>query len=200
MKNNIKVIFADLFGVLIGPNYSNLINYIQDITKEKSDIIYKLVFDEDSMNFIRGEISFNQYFRGVKYKFKNGNHLEKEKFHTLWHQMQMGEMPTVTSLFKIKEKYKLFIITNTTAAHIKKIKQKFLFIDNFDGIITSDIANAHKPTIEIFNYACKVANVIPEEAIFIDDSYANVMSALDLGMTSHQYKSYAEFLNFINEY
>ena len=62
MKNNIKVIFSDLFGVLIGPNYIHLTNYICDVTKEEPDTVYKQVFDEDSMSFIRGELSFNQYF------------------------------------------------------------------------------------------------------------------------------------------
>ena len=58
MNNNIKIIFSDLFGVLIGPDYSDLINYIAGVTNETKENVYKHVFDEKSMHFIRGEISF----------------------------------------------------------------------------------------------------------------------------------------------
>ena len=109
MEHNIKVIFSDLFGVLIGPDYTDLINYIYKTTGETKEKIYKHVFDEESMNFIRGEISFNQYFSKVQYKIKQGNQIESTKFSFFWKQMKMGQMPTADALIKIKDKYKIYI-------------------------------------------------------------------------------------------
>tara|TARA_B100000029_G_scaffold473116_1_gene514216 strand:+ start:257 stop:859 length:603 start_codon:yes stop_codon:yes gene_type:complete len=197
MTHNIKVIFSDLFGVLIGPDYTDLINYINEVTDETEEKIYQHVFDEASMNFIRGEISFNQYFSKVQYKIKQGNQIESEKFSFFWQQMKMGQMPTADALIKIKEKYKIYIITNTTTSHIESISKKFDFINEFDGIITSDMARSHKPSGKIFNFACSLASISANDAVFIDDSKSNVVSASKLGMMTHQYTSYRDFSNFL---
>ena len=197
MKNNIKVIFSDLFGVLVGPDYSNLIKYISGVTGETNEKIYRYVFDETSMHFIRGEISFKQYFAGVQYKIRKGNAIDYKKFDYFWKQMKVGEMPAVNFLLDLNNKYKLYIITNTTNSHVKRISKKFNFINQFNGIITSNIAKAHKPNVTIFNYACVEANTNPHEAAFIDDSKENVEAAFNLGMTAHQYKTYAGFVDFI---
>ena len=71
MTHNIKVIFSDLFGVLVGPDYTDLINYINQVTGETKEKIYQHVFDEKSMDYIRGAISFSQYFSNVQYKIKH---------------------------------------------------------------------------------------------------------------------------------
>ena len=47
MTHNIKVIFSDLFGVLVGPDYTDLINYINQVTGETKEKIYQHVFDEN---------------------------------------------------------------------------------------------------------------------------------------------------------
>ena len=199
MNNSIKVIFSDFFGVLVGPDYSALIDYINSVTGETKGNIYKHVFDEESMHFIRGEISFEQYFTRVQYKIKKGNDIDSQQFNFFWKKMQIGQMPTADVLLKIKHKYKIYIITNTTTTHIQSISEKFNFINEFDGVITSDIARAHKPNIEIFNYACDYANIKTRDAVFIDDSELNVKVASRLGMITHQYKTYNSFLDFIKK-
>ena len=82
--------------------------------------------------------------------------------------------------------------------HVQKLSEKFDFINQFNGVVTSNIAKAYKPNIEIFNYACVIAKIKPCEAVFIDDSEENIKSAFNLGMTTHQYKSYKSFLDFID--
>ena len=197
MNNSIKVIFSDLFGVLVGPDYSALIDYIKSVTGETKGNIYKHVFDEESMPFIRGEISFEQYFTRVQHKIRKGNDIDPQQFSFFWKKMKIGQMPTADTLLKIKDKYKIYIITNTTTTHIQSISEKFNFINQFDGVITSNIAKAHKPSTKIFNYACNLISIKASEAVFIDDSESNVLSAANLGMITHQYKTYNNFSNFI---
>ena len=61
-KNNYSIIFSDLFGVLLGPDYSDVINYIQNITHQPFNEIYSKLFDESSMRLIRGEIDLKFYY------------------------------------------------------------------------------------------------------------------------------------------
>jgi len=200
MKKKIKVIFSDLFGVLIGPDYSDLINYIIKTTNQPSDEIYKNIFDEENMRLLRGEISYNQYFSSLQYKINHAEKLNYAKCKYFWDHMKIGPMPVIKNLLDMKNNYKIYILTNTTREHINKLKSNFFFIDAFDGIITSDLSKSSKPNNMFFNYACSTLNVDPHESIFIDDSKMNIIAAEKLGMTTHLYQNYADFNKFISRF
>ena len=199
MSPNIKVIFSDLFGVLLGPNYIKLINYIKSKTGEHNIKVYHKLFDEENMKFVRGELSFDDYFISLQYKLDKGSKLSKEKFKYYWNKMRIGPTSVVDDLLQLRSKYKIYILTNTTNNHIAKLKNKFTFIEQVDGIVTSDIAKSHKPNPAFFNFATSLAMVRSEEVLFIDDSIINVNVASKLGMTSYRYSTYKSFRNFIIE-
>ena len=196
-KNDIKVIFSDLFGVLVGPDYSEVLTYVQDVTQQSFDIVYQQVFDDDSMHLIRGEISFEAFFTLLQYKIINGDLINFKKFKSHWIKMQIGEMPTVQHLLEKNKTYAICIITNTTSSHINQLKLRYNFFNSFNGIVTSDQSESHKPNPKIFNYACSLFNINPHESIFIDDNEANVIAACNLGMIGHHYKNHTSFLQFI---
>jgi len=199
-KNLIRVIFSDLFGVLIGPNYSQLVQYVKDVTSEDDEIIYSILFDEENMRFIRGEIDFKKYFFGIQYKIKNGSNINFDKFNFFWNSMKIDIMEPANDLLKRKEKYKLAIVTNTSSSHIKLLKKKFTFLNDFDSIITSDISKSMKPENTIFEYSSNLMNIKPHESLFIDDTCANIYAANKLGMLTHHYKQYESFRSFIDKF
>tara|TARA_B100000029_G_C17470899_1_gene921928 strand:- start:185 stop:808 length:624 start_codon:yes stop_codon:yes gene_type:complete len=199
-KNNYSIIFSDLFGVLLGPDYSDVINYIQNITHQPFNEIYSKLFDESSMRLIRGEIDLKFYFNQLQYKIKNGNDLKFEKFQYYWDKMKVGEMPLVKYLLGMKKSYQICILTNTTQRHIGALQLEYSFINEFNYCITSDVAHSYKPNPEIFHYACRLLNVKMNEAIFIDDNEDNVQTARNLGMLGCHYQTYTQFLKFITKY
>ena len=196
-NHSIKVIFSDLFGVLLGPDYSDVLHYVQKTTKQPINKIYSRVFDDTSMQLLRGEIDFAFFFNQLQYKIKNSQDLDLKKFKSYWIKMKMGEMPLVKHLLDIKKSYKICIITNTTQSHLSSLQFKYDFINKFDKCITSDVARAYKPNPTIFHYACNLLDVNPDESIFIDDSKANTIAACKLGMLGHHYNTYTNFLKFI---
>ena len=197
IAKDIKVIFSDLFGVLIGPDYTDVLGYIKTTTKQPIDILYQKIFDEDSMHLLRGEISLEHFFSLLQYKIHNGGRLNFKHFKLNWMKMQIGVMPAINPLLLKKQSYKIVIITNTTSAHINQLKMQYNFIDRFNDCITSDKAQALKPSKEIFYYACDMLNIAPNQSIFIDDNKENVQVANSLGMCGYWYKSYTPFLKFI---
>ena len=168
MNKNIKIIFSDLFGVLIGPNYKELISYIHTKTNMDKSDLYDLLFDEDSMRFLRKEINLYQYFMRIQYKVSNGSKLNFKHFERLYQCMQIGELPVLNILLEKKSKYKLAIISNTSQKHIQVLKKQYSFFNFFESIITSDLCHSMKPDDNIFLYACNVMQVEPNESIFID--------------------------------
>ena len=194
----IKCIFFDLFGVLLGMDQSTTIYHISKKIKLPYLETKDIVMGESFMRLERGEINFRQYFQDLQYALPNGETFEYDEFKTMWITNKIDELPVVQLLPPLKEKYKLFIISNTTESHIMQLKNQFKFFENFEYIITSEAAGSHKPAIEIFNYSLYKTNVISNSSLFIDDMYGNVQAAESLGFMSYHYTNYEEFNIFIS--
>ena len=198
--NNHKVIFFDLFGVLLGLDYSKIINYIYSVTGiNAKEINYDILFGEYCMKLERGEIDFDAYFNYVQYKLSLGKKIEKQKFYSLWTTLNVGTLPIAHNLEEFSRATKLCIITNTTTSHIRKLKKKYSFFEYINQTITSDTSGFHKPNPLIYQYACKNVNVKYENTIFVDDSLININSAKKLGIIAHHYKNYKKFKIFYNQ-
>jgi HAD superfamily hydrolase (TIGR01509 family) len=146
----------------------------------------------------RGEIRFKEYFQDLQYALPDGEKLNYDDFKLQWISNKIEELPTVQCLPKLKEKYKLYIISNTSKAHIDSLRKQFNLFLNFEKIITSEAANSPKPSLEIFNYALNETESFAESSIFIDDMANNVNVAKEMGFNTHHYKNYEGFDTFIS--
>ena len=195
---DIKSIFFDLFGVLIGMNQSTIINHIAKLTNQPYLKTKEIVTGEIFMRLERGQIEFKQYFQDLQYALPNGQKLSYNEFKALWTADKLSELPAVELLDSLKEKYSLYIISNTSEAHINDLKSQFIFLSKFDCIVTSESADSQKPSVDIFNYALDKTQTLPEQSIFIDDMHSNITAALSLGFYTHHYTDYEEFSVFID--
>jgi len=196
----IKTIFFDLFGVLLGIDQSTIIHYVS----QKIDLPYlqtkDIVMGEIFMKLERGEIEFKQYFQDLQYALPSGEKLNYDEFQLRWTSNNIDELPAVQCLPKLKENYRLYIISNTSEAHIDSLKKQFKLFSNFEKIITSEVANSSKPDFQIFNYALNETESFAESSIFIDDMASNVNVAKEMGFNTHHYKDYEGFDTFISSF
>ena len=79
------------------------------------------------------------------------------------------------------------------------LEKQFSCLKQCQGIITSDLAMAHKPSSKIFYYACEVVDVEPNQSVFIDDTKINVLKAEKLGFNAHHYQSETELNIFLSK-
>ncbi|WP_430412008.1 YjjG family noncanonical pyrimidine nucleotidase [Kordia sp.] len=86
-------------------------------------------------------------------------------------------------LENLQDNYKLHIITNGFRdVQRRKIKASGIY-DYFKHIIDSESVDVKKPNPKIFNHALELANVAPENALMIGDSFeADIKGALALNM------------------
>ena len=196
----IKTIFFDLFGVLLGIDQSTIIHYVA----QKIGLPYlqtkDIVMGEVFMRLERGEIGFKQYFQDLQYALPGGEKLNYDGFQLRWTSNNIDELPAVECLPKLKENYTLHIISNTSEAHIYSLKKQFKLFSNFEKIITSEAANSPKPSLEIFNYALNTTESAVGTSAFIDDMGSNVNIAKKIGFTTHHYKDYEGFDSFISSF
>ena len=199
MQNKITTIFFDLFGVLLGVDQSVVVQYISKLIETPYFEVRELAMGEPFMRLERSEINFTQYVNKLRATLPNGNRIEDGPLRDIWMNSKVGEMPAVSLLEKLQPDFQLWIISNTTEAHIKSLQLKFPFFDLVNGIVTSERAGAHKPNQKIFQFALSEANTDASSAIFIDDSPANARSAESLEIISHHYVDYEQLIHFFED-
>ena len=161
----------------------------RDILKEfvdSDDPIYFEAMVQDVMNWEeRGHIDKNIVKDRLKNKY--GIELPYENLNTYWDsvlwQYTVLFEDTIPTLEKLKEKYKLGIITNgAPGGQMNKIKtgglEKYM-----DAIMISGDYPFAKPDKRIFIEMSEKLGVKPEECVFVGDSFYNdVMGAYQAGM------------------
>ena len=199
-KSQIKTIFFDLFGVLLGADQSVVVQYLSRLIEAPYLKTRETAMGEPFMRLQRGEINFTQYVNEIRATLPNGNRIEVTPLQDIWMNSKVGEMPAVSLLEKLLSNYQVWIISNTTESHIKSLQLQFAFLGLVKGIITSEKAGAHKPNPKIFQFSLSEANIDATSAIFIDDNHANVISAEGLGIISHHYVGFDALMKFINNH
>ena len=200
MQNHIKTIFFDLFGVLLGIDQSVIVQYISKLTNTPYLKTREITMGEPYMRLERGEIKFQEYIGDIRALLPNGDGIDADRLRDIWMNSRVGEMPAVSLLNKLQKKYAVWVISNTTETHIKSLQSQFVFLNSFNGIITSERAGTHKPHPNIFKFALSEANTDRGFSLFIDDSYSNVESAENMGFLVHHYVDFEKFQQFLQVY
>jgi 2-haloacid dehalogenase len=123
-------------------------------------------------------------------------------FYGRWVEMLGEPFHDTVELFKrLKEskKYKIYALTNWSAETFPFAVARFDFLDWFDGVVVSGTEKMRKPAPEFYQVLLDRYNVKPEDALFIDDNYRNVLAAEKEGIKSIHFKSAAELAAELNE-
>ena len=200
MQNHITTIFFDLFGVLLGIDQSVVVQYLSKLTNASYLKTREITMGEPYMRLERGEIIFQEYVEDITALLPNGDRINADRLRDVWMNSKVGEMPAVSLLEELQKKYEVWVISNTTEAHIKSLQSQFVFLNSFNGIITSERAGTHKPNPSIFTFALSEANTDSLSSLFIDDSNTNVISAENMGFKVHHYFNFEKFQQFIQAY
>ena len=199
MQNHISTIFFDLFGVLLGIDQSVVVQYLSKLTNTSYLKTREITMGEPHMQLERGEVTFKEYVEDISAMLPNGNRIDADNLRDIWMNSKVGEMPVVSLLNELQKKYDVWVISNTTEAHIKSLQTQFLFLNSFNGIITSERAGTHKPYPNIFKFALAEANCDVTSALLVDDSYTNIESAENLGIVSHHYTDFDGLVGFLQK-
>lgn len=100
-----------------------------------------------------------------------------------------GEMPPIKEMYPIvkalhEKGYKIYLLSNCPL-WFDDFKKSVPAFDFFDGFIISARYNLIKPEKEIYHVLFNEFALEPSECFFIDDSPANIETAIELGMVGH---------------
>jgi len=124
-------------------------------------------------------------------------------FYGRWDEMLAGPIDGTLEIFKkLKQsgRYKLYALSNWSAETWPIALSKYDFLKEFDGLVISGLEGIRKPSPEFYRLLLDRYNIKPDEALFIDDNYRNVLAARDLGIAAIHFTSAAEFGKQLAEY
>ncbi|GAB3912145.1 HAD family hydrolase [Mucilaginibacter boryungensis] len=108
-------------------------------------------------------------------------------YYTRWDEMLGGIIEGTAAIFnqlKASGKYKLYALSNWSAETFDIARQRYVVLNQFDGIVISGVEKVRKPFPEFYHILLNRYQLKPSECLFIDDNYRNVAAAEELGIPS----------------
>jgi len=189
-----SAIVFDLGQVLIPFDYQNFINSLNRHKVglgERFIYLYKENY-HIHRDFEKGKIS-EEDFISTMLRWTE-NKISAEEFCRNWSDIFSLNEEVIGLLPILKEKYKLYLLSNTNAIHKRYGYQHYEFLKIFDKLFLSHEVGFVKPEKEIYQEIMKYSGIPAEELIFIDDIKEYVEAAKELGWDGIHFIGYQNLL------
>jgi putative hydrolase of the HAD superfamily len=184
-----KNLILDLGGVILDIDYQRTINAFQALGIPKANELYSQqvqnpVFDLLEKGMI-DEMDFYEEIRRI-----SRLELSNDVIRKCWNAILIGlPVENTQTLYELKKKYRLFLLSNTNAIHEQAYRQmiidqygEFVFDGIFEKMYLSHRIHLRKPDAEIFHFVIEDAQLNLEDTLFIDDSIQHVEGAKKAGL------------------
>jgi len=209
MKNDkIKNIIFDLGDVILNIDVPVAsLSFAELSGKEQAEIL--TLFKENDLfrQFETGSLDENG-FRNLIRKLVNFPDWTDEMIDTAWNSLLL-DLPAerVELLKKLRSKYRLFLLSNTSSIHITQVN-KILeastgvrkLDDLFDKVYLSYEMGLMKPDPNIYLQVLSEQNITAEETLFLDDNADNIKAAAALGIDTILVQKPVTILEYLKDY
>ena len=181
--NNINTIIFDFGGVLIDWNPRYMYRDEFEESSEMEHFLSNVCTDDWNLQQDKGR-SLAEGTRILQNKFPE--HTAKiQLYYYQWEKMIKGYIPqNVTVLRLLKEKYKLYGLTNWSAETFPIVFERYSFFKLFDGIVISGVEKMIKPDKKIFELMLERYHLAVKKSLFIDDNKNNIQAAKEMGFAT----------------
>ncbi|MDR3227788.1 MAG: HAD family phosphatase [Prevotellaceae bacterium] len=186
--NDIRNIIFDLGGVIINVDYHKTENAFKNLGISEFDKIFSQVRQSKIVDRLEvGDITPEKFRESLRQMC--GTSLTDEIIDNAWNAMILNFPDNrIATLEKLRQKYKIFLLSNTNKIHIdycmsninfEKIKSKF------DKVYLSHEIHLRKPNTEIYEFVLHDARLQASQTLFIDDTLKNVEGAQLAGLNAY---------------
>lgn len=201
MSKNINTIIFDLGGVLI--DWNPMYVYTQVFkSEEKAKWFLNNVCTLEWNEQHDGGLLIKDGERQLIAKFPEWKQ-EILTYYQRWDEMLKGPIEdTVELLLKLHEKqeHKLLALTNWSAETFPVARERYDFLQLFEGIVVSGEENMKKPDPAIYKLILDRYNCTAEECVFLDDNLRNIDAAAEMGINAIHFKDAASAIEILEEH
>ena len=189
MKNIDNIIF-DLGNVILNIDYQNTIDAFEKIGVPDASIFYSKSSQLNIFNQLEtGRISKQNFILEIQ---KFAPKASAKQIINAWNAI-LKDLPNerIEILKDIKDKFSIFLLSNTNTIHIEKIIDKLgekkyeEFYNLFDKVYYSHEVKLRKPNADIFKLVIKENCLSIKNTLFIDDSIQHIESAKKIGLKTY---------------
>jgi putative hydrolase of the HAD superfamily len=193
MVTPVKNIIFDLGGVLINLNYQLTRKAFEDLGVEDFDAFYTQhkanpLFENLEVGAIEPEAFYEALKEATGLTFSN------DQLETAWNAMLLDfPIERLLWLDQIKNKYNIYLFSNTNAIHYKAFTSIYAQTAPLIGLNTdfnhffktayySHTLGQRKPELAAFEAVIQDAKLDPAQTLFIDDTISNIEGAQKAGL------------------
>lgn len=187
---NYSVIVFDLGNVLIPFDYTPFLTKLNEIKKGLGDELWVRYKNNYNIHrdFEAGKINKSRFLE-IMNDWCYGL-VEGEFFCRAFSDVFTENKDVISLLPVLKKEYKLVLLSNTNAIHMKYGWEKYDFLKYFDKLCLSHEIGSVKPEKEMYEAVEKFTHCPPEEHIFIDDVKEYADGAKLAGWDAIQFTGY----------
>ena len=188
----IKNIIFDLGGVLINIDYNKTTEAFKAISYTEFDNLFSQHNASPLFEALEtGKVEEKEFLKQMRsFSFRP---VTDEQIITAWNAMIISfRKESLVFLEEFSTKYNLYLLSNTNSIHLKCFQEIFtrdtgkpLLDVYFNKAWYSHLVGLRKPYPEIYEFALQEGDMVPAETFFIDDTAANIETALNLGIKTH---------------
>ncbi len=201
----VRNIIFDFGGVIINIHHSK----VEKAFKELGINQFEELFNQATQSGIFKKLetgtlnpgNFRNHLRNII-----GKEIPDHELDFAWNQI-IGNYPPhrINLLSELKENYNLYLLSNTNIIHyefyIEKFRNEFgfEFPSLFNKTYWSFLIGDRKPNHSAFTFVLKDSKLIANETLFIDDSFQNIETAVQMGFQTHLLKNDTDLADLFQE-
>lgn len=189
MSTSIETIIWDLGNVLIKWDPKRLYRTIFD-TEEKADWFIDNIC---TLEWNEQQDAGRSWEEGTRLLIEKHPEYTKEikAYWERWEETLVGRIvgsEKILRALKAQNTHRLYALTNWSAETFPIAREKYDFLQLFEGILVSGEENLKKPDSKIYQLLLDRYHIDPTTALFIDDSERNIVGAQKLGIHTIHFK------------
>jgi len=194
----IRAVFFDFGGVIARTEYQAPRQHLAERLGMEYEDVVKIVFDSQSSDRAAvGEINADEHWAEVMKRLKQPMS-EKEAVREEFFAGDVIDREIVEYLRSLRPDYYVGLISNAWS-DLRDYITSQKFADAFEHMIISAEVGAAKPEARIYQIALEQAGVSPNEAVFVDDFYANIEGCQAVGMHGIHFQNPEQALNELKQ-
>jgi len=186
---HIKNIIFDLGGVILDIDYHLTRDAFIELGIKNFDELYSQKKQDHLFDhFETGLINEQRFYNEIRKA--SATNLTDTQIEGAWNALlQTIPQKRILWLEELKKKYRIFLLSNTNAIHIRAFTKYLhnsygddMLKEHFEKTYYSSEIGMRKPNADIFEFVLNDNKLLKEETVFIDDSVQHVEGASGIGL------------------